>query len=75
MFVSDRYTCTRKGAVFFWHKKMMTECCQACDGKVYASGSVIQVEDIGGVCGGKIERKCVSYGEISWLANMFLGEE
>ena len=41
----------------------MKECCQACDGQVYPSGSVIGVEEIGGECGAKVESSCVSYGQ------------
>ena len=43
-------------------KTLVDECCQTCDGEVYAGGAVISVQEEGGVCGTTVTTECVSYG-------------
>ena len=57
-----RYTCTPTHGLYSWVKILVDECCQTCDGEVYAGGAVISVQEEGGVCGSTVTTECVSYG-------------
>ena len=57
-----RYTCTPSHGLYSWVKTLVDECCQTCDGEVYAGGAVIGVHEEGGVCGTTVTTECVAYG-------------
>ena len=49
---------------------LVEECCQTCDGEVYAGGVIINVQEEGGQCGTTVTRECVSYG-MNFVLNNF----